>query len=196
MPATATVTTTSWTPTTDLKLGEYRVTVQAFNASGDSSVISAARTFLVQQPPIAIQPVQRVPDTTPTFTWTAVPGADRYELVVSKKWGTFDVVVNQSNLTTTTYTQPTALGLGRYTYRIRAINDPTAPGAAAVTSTYAAVYEFVIVEPPILTGPSLTTFSNHPTVSWVAPPNSETFDVYYRQVGGAQDEEGRLHDGK
>ena len=182
---TATVTTTSWTPTTDLKLGEYRVNVQAFNAAGESSVISPNRTFLMRQPPISTQPLQRVPDTTPTFSWSAVPGADRYELVVSKKWGAFDVVVTQSNLTTTTFTQPTQLGLGRYTYRIRAINDPTAPGAAAVTSIDAAVYEFVIVEPPVLTGPSLTTFSNHPAVSWIAPPNSEKFDVYYRQVDGA-----------
>ncbi|MEJ7591909.1 MAG: GEVED domain-containing protein [Planctomycetaceae bacterium] len=184
---TATVTTTSWTPTTDLKLGEYRVTVQAFNAAnatGDSSVISPVRTFLVRMPPISTQPLQRVPDTTPTFSWSAVPGADRYELVVSKKWGTFDVVISQSNLTTTSFTQPTSLGLGRYTYRIRAINDPTASGAASVTSTDAAVYEFVIVEPPIVTGPSLTSFSNHPVISWVNPPNSEKSDIWVDQVGG------------
>jgi hypothetical protein len=50
------------------------------------------------------------------------------------------------------------------------------------------VYAFSIVEPPVVTGPELTTFSNHPTVTWVAPANSETFDIYYRLVGDSNPE--------
>ena len=175
------ITTTNWTPTADLVLAEYRITLTAFNALGQTSTPGVRNFTVAPQAPVATLPTGRLSDSTPTFNWSAVAGANRYELVVSQKWGTFDVVINQSNLTTTTFTQPTPLGLGRYTYRIRAINDPSnASVTLPVFSSYAAVYEFVNVEPPVLTGPTLTTFSNFPTVTWVAPPNSEKFDVYYR----------------
>ncbi len=183
-PVTTTVSGTSWTPATDLLLGAYRVTVQAFNAASESSAVSSVRSFLIQPAPVSSQPLGRVPDTTPTFAWSGVQGADRYELVVSKKWGTFDVVINQTSLTTNFYTQPTALGLGRYTYKIRAVNNPSNSAATQVFSVYSGVYEFVITEPPVITAPALTTFSNHPVISWVNPPNSTTTDIWVDQVGG------------
>lgn len=190
-PVTAIVSGTSWTPTTDLKLGEYTVKVQGFsstNAGGQSSVESLLRTFAVKTPPVSTQPIGRVADTTPTFSWTAVPGADRYELIVSKAWGDLAEVVHWSALTGTSFTQQTKLELGPYTYQIRGINNASAVGASNVTSSFAAVYSFSIVEPPVVTGPELTTFSNHPKVSWVAPSNSETFDIYYRLVGDSNPE--------
>lgn len=185
-PVITNVTGTSWTPSADLKLGEYRVTVQAFsapNATGESSFVSAVRTFFVKTAPVVTQPIGRVPDTTPTFSWSAVPGADRYELVVSKAWGDFAEVIHWSALTSTSFTQTSKLGLGPYTYQVRAINDASNTSASAVRSDFSPVRSFSIVEPPVLNGPQLTTFSNHPAVSWVAPPNSETFDIYYRLVG-------------
>ena len=178
------ITITNWTPTTNLLLADYRATVTAFNALGQTSTPGVRNFTVAPQAPVAQLPTGRLPDSTPTFSWSAVPGANRYELVVSQKWGTFDVVISQSNLTTTSFTQPTPLGLGRYTYRIRAINDPSNNSVSLpVFSNAAVVYEFVNVEPPTLTAPTLTTFSNFPTVTWVAPPNSETFDVYYRMDG-------------
>ena len=183
-PITATVSGTSWTPTENLRLGEYRVTVQAFNADNESSNVSTVRSFLVQQAPVSIQPIGRVPDTTPTFAWNAVLGADRYELVVSKKFGAFDIVVNQTNLTSTFFTQPSELGLGRYTYQIRAVNTPSNSSATQVVSNYSPVYEFVITQPPVITAPALTTFSNHPTITWVNPPNSEKSEIWVDEVGG------------
>ena len=190
-PVTVIVSGTSWTPTADLRLGEYQVKVQAFsaaNATGQSSVESVLRTFAVKTPPVSTQPIGRVSDTTPTFSWTAVPGADRYELVVSKAWGNNAEVIRLSTLTGTSFTQPTTLELGPYTYSMRAINNASASGAASVVSNSSTVYSFSIVEPPVITGPALTTFSNHPTVTWVAPPNSETFDIYYRLVGDSNPE--------
>jgi hypothetical protein len=184
LPVTTTVSGTSWTPTEDLRLGEYRVTVQAFNAVNEISNVSAVRSFLVQKSPISSQPLGRVPDTTPTFAWNAVVGADRYELVVSKKFGALDVVVNQTSLTNNFYTQPSELGLGRYTYRIRAVNTPSNSSATQVVSNYSPVYEFVITQPPVVTAPALTTFSNHPTITWVNPPNAEKSEVWIDEVGG------------
>ncbi len=185
-PVTAIVSGTSWTPTSNLRLGEYQVKVQAFssaNATGQSSVESLVRTFTVKTAPVSTQPIGRVSDTTPTFSWSAVPGADRYELIVSKAWGDRARVIHWSALTSTLFTQPSELGIGPYTYQIRAINNASAVGAQTVFSSFSPVYSFSIVEPPVVTGPVLTSFSNHPTVTWIAPPNSETFDIYYRLVG-------------
>jgi hypothetical protein len=186
----ATVAGTTWTPTTDLRLGQYNVTVQAFSgagATGNSSFVSTPHSFVVQPVPVATQPTRRLPDTTPTFSWLPVAGADFYELSVYQKWGSFSRVIHQTNLTGTTFTQPTALPLGRYTYRVTAINDASNLAASDVASQLSAVYEFVVTAPPVVTQPSTTTFDTHPTIKWTSPANSETSDIWVRQIGGANE---------
>ncbi len=177
------ITATNWTPAADLLLADYRVTVTAFNSLGQTTT-AAVRTFTVApNVPVVQFPTGRHADATPTFSWNAVPGANRYELVVRQKWGTFDIVVNQSNLTTTFFTQPTSLGLGRYTYQVRAINDPSNLSATApVFSNAFTTYEFVNVESPVLIGPELTTFSSNPKIEWISPPNSEKSDIWINKV--------------
>jgi hypothetical protein len=187
-PITAIVSGTTWTPSVNLQLGLYKVQVQAFNganATGDSSFPSEIKNFRVTTAPVSTQPIGRVADSTPTFNWNAVPGADRYQLVVTQGFGNNVKVINESNLTGTIFTQPTPLDLGSYTYTIRAINDPTGSGGQVI-STIAEVYEFLVVQPPTVTGPALTTFNNHPTVTWVSPASAKSFDVLYRLAGGAQ----------
>ncbi|RLT08263.1 MAG: hypothetical protein DWI22_08265, partial [Planctomycetota bacterium] len=177
------ITTPNWTPTTDLVLADYRATVTALNALGQTSTAGVKNFTIAPLLPVVQLPSGRTPDSTPTFSWSLVPGANRYELVVKQKWGTFATVINQANLTTNTFTQQTPLGLGRYTYRVRAINDPSNGSVtSAVYSAAAATYEFVNVEAPILTGPALTTFSNLPVITWTPQLNTETSEIWVNQV--------------
>ena len=75
------LTTTSYTPTTRLTPGKYKVTVIATNASGTTT--SDAYFFNVT-PPALTSPVGATYDITPFFKWSEVPGSSRYDLWVTQ----------------------------------------------------------------------------------------------------------------
>lgn len=178
---------TQWTPPTDLNLAEYTVWVRAYNALGETSFWSAAQTFVVAPSPTAVTPQGRTPDATPTFSWNSLPQADTYRLTVRQMFGAENVVIDQQNLTTTTFTQPTPLPLGRYSFRISATNEPAGSGGpwGPIGSSPGPVYEFVVTEPPVVTRPQSTTFSLRPVIEWVKPLGSGTSEVWVEQVNGA-----------
>ena len=114
------VRTTSFTATSDMAFGEYRIWVRAQNADS-FSVWSLAKTFSVGLAP-KITSVKTVgTPAKPQFNWTGLAGTERYELWVNDK-ATNVRVIHQTNLTTTTYTSPTALPPGTYRVWVRAVS--------------------------------------------------------------------------
>ncbi|MDA1229274.1 MAG: alpha/beta hydrolase-fold protein [Planctomycetota bacterium] len=109
------VTANSFTPTSALPVGEYSWWVRAFNSSGIVGGWSVSLDFNVGGKPVVLTPGGTTLNRKPTFSWSPVQGANRYELWVSKRDGT-GVVINLTNLTTTSYTPTT--NLNPYDYRI------------------------------------------------------------------------------
>lgn len=176
------ISTTNWTPSTDLPLSEYSVRVYAVSALGRTGYYSSIQNFVVAPRPIAITPIGNLNDATPSFGWNAVASADQYELIVRAVYGAQPIVVNQLALTTTSFTQPTDLPLGRYTYTIRAINNPgNGSVTAPAVSSYSQTYSFTVMEAPTITQPLSTTFSNNPTVQWVKPPGGGQSEIWISQ---------------
>ncbi|MEJ7594549.1 MAG: RsmE family RNA methyltransferase [Planctomycetaceae bacterium] len=114
------VTTTAYTATKDIAVGEYQWWVRA--QSGNSySAWSAPSTFSIGLPP-KITSVRTVgTPAKPQFSWTTIAGTERYELSVNNKATTLRVIY-ETNLTTTTYTSPTILPAGTYRVWVRAVS--------------------------------------------------------------------------
>ncbi len=185
--ATVTVpnlTVTNWTPPANLPLAKYSVRVWATNTLGQNGFNSAVQTFNVAPKPTAITPIGSLNDATPTFAWNPVPSADTYELIVKAVYGAKSVVISQTALTTTMFTQPAAqtLPMGRYTYTIRATNNPSnGSTSGAAVSSFSQTYQFTVIEYPTVTQPDNTTFSSHPEIQWTKPVGGSQSEVWISQ---------------
>src|SRR5262249_39602174 len=95
--------TSSYTPTTPLSTGSYSAWVEAYAGTVALSPWSAGQYFTIQAPTVTAPAVQ-ASNTSPTFTWTAIGGATRYDLWVSNSSSGQDQVIRQDTLTTNTFT--------------------------------------------------------------------------------------------
>lgn len=176
---------TNWTPAADLVLAEYEARVTAFNSAMQGSSVGVRR-FTVAPAPVAVTPSGRLPDSTPSFGWSGVPGADQYELIVREEFGAGSIVISQTGLTTTTFTQPTELPLGRYSYTIRAINNPSNGSlSSSAYSNQSLVGQFTITERPTVVNPPATTFLTRPEFSWTVPlgaGNDPVSDIWVNKI--------------
>jgi hypothetical protein len=169
----------SWSPTSPLSLAMYRVVVTARGAGGFMGLASNPLVFSYSPVPKILAPGGRLPDSTPTFGWEAVPSANLYRLVVRQDFGNFLEVYRQNSLTGTVHTLPFSLPLGRYTFSVVAVNTAAAgSGQADAISSRSLETTFSVVTPPIVlgvqgtSGPVLTTFLTRPTVLWTNPPET------------------------
>lgn len=97
------VTGTSFTPTTDRPIGNYRVWVRGIAADGSFGGWSVLYDALVVPGPTPIGPLSATVDRTPTFSWNTVTGAVRYELYV-RNLSTNTMVINGQSVTGTNFT--------------------------------------------------------------------------------------------
>ncbi|MEZ6121955.1 MAG: peptidylprolyl isomerase [Planctomycetaceae bacterium] len=124
---------TSFTATADLAVGSYRAWVREVPASGPASVWSAAFGFVVGSAPDIPSLSTSVASGIPTFTWTTVSGAVRYELWVSLD-GTGRVLL-ESQLTSLTFAA-TGLQAGSYRAWLRAYDANNAVGGWSSVSLF------------------------------------------------------------
>jgi hypothetical protein len=78
-------------------------------------------------------------DTTPTFTWTQVSGADMYRVRVYKEDLSYDVKERTVGNTATSFTWQENLSVGKYLWRVRGRN-----GASQVWSLYSARFTLFV----------------------------------------------------
>ncbi len=183
------VRSTSWSPSFNLSLANYRVVVKAVTSTGFTGFASPAFTFLEAPVPQLIAPNGRIADSTPTFGWNPVSSADLYQLIVRQDFGDFNVVYRRTDLIGTIHTVTMALPLGRYTYTVLAVNQPEAgTGQTTAYSTTSLETTFTVAEPPVVTGPDATTFLSRPVITWTNPPRNGSgvlSDVMIRRVQGS-----------
>lgn len=124
---------TSFTPGNHLPGGDYRFFVQPFNDNLETTPTSLSdfRAFTINAP--AAPTVRSVEGTTsvvrPQLSWTAVPGAVRYELWMVDLTNGVSPFIRDTNITTTEFTPTSDLKPGNYRFTVRGINAAGEPGA-------------------------------------------------------------------
>lgn len=184
--------TTSFTPTTRLEPGFYRVVVTAVNADGEES--SVPYDFEVIR--IAVNyPAQGslVFDTTPEFTFTSIPDAETYQVWVSEidpaTGQGLGIPINQLNINAdiaqipgtelATYEPPNPLPEGFYRVWARAFDE------AGNAGDWSAGNAFTITK-PIITGPAFqtgSTIDSNPTITWT-DIDANQYQVWLTQISG------------
>jgi len=132
------VTATSLSLSTVLPVGNYRWWVRGSNNQGLNGGWSLAQDFNVGGQPIVLGPFGSTSNRTPTFLWSPVQGAATYQLWVSKRDGS-GVVINLTNLTTTSYTPSTNMAPYDYRVWVRAVSTTGA------LSTWSLSVDFTVV---------------------------------------------------
>jgi RHS repeat-associated protein len=131
------ITSTNWTPSANLPDGPYRWWAIAVGTNNVRGLWSAAVDFHVGGQTTLLTPSGSISDTTPTFAWNPVDGANRYELWVTNV-ALNARLIHETTLTTTSYTPTTALPTGTYRAWVRAISS------SGETASWSAQLNFVI----------------------------------------------------
>lgn len=185
----ATTPGTSFTPTTDLNDGLYRVWVRPVADDGETGLWSFAYNFTIDylNGPTLISPLSQtgtvtVTDRTPEFVWNAIDGAARYEIWVNNlTTGTARVihrtdVPHVDGVTEITYTDPVVLRNGTYRWWVRAFNSD---GEATAWSTG---YNFFIPAPRITAPTGTVTTTRLPTFTWTGVPEYVRYELWVNNL--------------
>lgn len=166
---------TSYTVTTPLAQGTYRVRVQAVDDQGDAGAWSSPRDFTVDVPlvaaPTVTAPATLISSQRPTITWTAPDNAVSYQLMVNNLTTGQKRVIDVSGLTGTSFTPDSDLAAGQYRVKVRAAN------AIGEAGTWSSVRDFRIkpVFKPTVTGPTASTNDRTPTFTWTVADGAEFY---------------------
>jgi len=135
----ANLTGTSFTPSSAMPVSDYRWWVRASNNAGVVGTWSQPLDFNVGGKPTVLTPTGTTSDRTPTFSWTPVQGATRYELWVQKRDGS-GVVINLTNITTNSYMPSSNMAPYDYRVWVRAVTSSN------VFSYWSALADFTVTE--------------------------------------------------
>jgi len=131
---------TSFTATKDFAFGNYEMWMRTVGNT-HVSPWSAVRRFSIGAPPTITSPAagSRVAGRT-TFAWTAVGGAEKYELWVALAASPQQSVIRLTNLTTTSFTPASSIPAGIYRVWVKAVSimGESTAWSAGVTFTVAA----------------------------------------------------------
>lgn len=176
------LTATSFSTGSPLAAGGYVAWIRSFDSTGGTRGWSPALNFSVALPavPTLIGPTGTQSNGTPTFTWSAVSGADKYDLYVANAQGA--VVIRQQTLTGTTYTPTTALPRGSYTAWIRSLSSLGESAGWSIAQTFAVETAPVV---PTFTGPGTTT-DKTAAVTWSASAGATRYDLWLDNLNTGQ----------
>ncbi len=173
------LTGTSVTLTQPLDLGEYTIQVRAVTVDSLAGEYSAPATLLVLPPPVA-QTTSEPDDSTPTITWTVVPGAERYDLQIVRTVGSVEEIVYSAlNLTGTVHTVPAAraLPIGQYEIRVTAKNLPAAASSGQTVTSLNVRTSFLVATPPVIVLPNSGIYDTTPEITWTSPAGTAVSSV-------------------
>jgi CSLREA domain-containing protein len=116
----------SFTPSTPLAAGTYRVWVRSVSSTGEFSFWTAATEFSVRlAAPSITSPANNSSSSSkvPTFTWNAVDGASRYEIWVDRTDVAHSKIIYQTDLASNSLAASTQLPAGMYRAWVRAVTS-------------------------------------------------------------------------
>lgn len=155
-------------------------------AGNESLAGGPTATFLVngivvQSEPATPSPAAATIDTTPTFNWSAVPGAVRYELWVNDQTVQQNRVLYRTDITETSYTPAAMDGFTpghEYIWTVRGINVNDAVGSWGTHRTFTVD---PILAPEELTSRPLT-IDTTPLLSWTSVAGASHYDLWINDL--------------
>jgi hypothetical protein len=162
---------TSWTPTTAMGIGRYRVWVRGVRANSTTTAWSAATTFQINTSVALNDMPPAVNTATPTVSWAAVPGAVRYDLWMDRRTPQQAQFIRQTNIQSTSFQIPSALPMGTYFVWVRAID------AGGFATPWSAGESFNVATRAVLSGPELSTFDTTPDFQWQTVLGAGSYEV-------------------
>jgi predicted phage tail protein len=177
------LTTNSFTAANPLPVGTYVAWVQAFAGTISLGGWSAGLRFSIAAPaaPTLTGPATGT-STTPELDWDGSAGATQYDVWVNNLSTGQTQVIRQTVATTSFTTDP--LAPGQYVFWVRAANSAGAFGA------WSTGYNFLIdtTAPaiPTITGPSSSTPSLTPNITWSASAGAATYDLWVSNLTSGQ----------
>jgi hypothetical protein len=170
------LTSTSYTPSSNLAIGRYEVTVTSTNGSGTTT--SNLYYFDITQLNLTT-PTGSTFDTTPVFNWGAVAGTSRYDVWVNQTAPTFkNQVIRNQFVPTNSYESPTTLGQGTYTWWVRAYDADGVAGAWSSSKTFT-------IDRATITSPAKVTLNTKPTFIWTNL-GAPRYELWVNQAGGTE----------
>lgn len=171
--------TNQFQPTSDLADGSYRAWVRSQNAFGFSQWSEAFVFTIGTSPgtPTLSGPNGSITGAKPTFKWSAVGGADTYDLWVNAV-GIRNQIIRETALTGTSFTAASDLPDGTYKAWLRASNS-------SGTSRWSAAATFEITAGVVstITGPTGTSIGVRPEFTWTGDA-SATYELWVNAIGG------------
>jgi predicted phage tail protein len=176
----ATVTGTSYTPSAEMALGEFNIWIRPVFANDVAGNWSSMQTaFLLPAVTWTDMPRTQL-ISRPALTWNNLKGAVKYDI-----WGdnfsagikqAFRVTVNAVTGTTTSWTPPTDLDMGKHRFWLRGIDAKGNPGK------WSLLYEALVVTQVKPTGPAASTFDATPTFTWNTVPGAASYQFFLRNA--------------
>jgi len=168
-----TVGTTSYTSPNPTGIGRYRVWVRGKSVTGTLTAWSDPKDFQIRTRVVIADPATTFFDGA-VISWAVLPGAAKYDLWVNNLTTGQSQIVRQTALTTTSYTLPGSLPLGKYAVWVRGID------AANTAAEWSLVKQFTAAPRTVSTSPSTPGFSNLPVFQWQALAGATKYEIQVR----------------
>lgn len=178
------LTGTSVTLTQPLDLGEYTIQVRAITADSLAGEYSVPLPLMVL-PPTDPQVSSQRDDSTPTFTWAVVPGAEQYDLEIIRTVGNVEESVYfAGGLANTVHTLPpaAALPIGQYEIRVTAKNLPAGSSSGQTVTSVNVTTLFTVATPPVILLPDASIYDTTPEITWESPAGTAVSNVTVRDA--------------
>jgi len=171
------VTSTTFTGSNTLPIGNYRVWVRGITTDGYPTGWSSAANFSINGAPTVTQGQNSTFDNTPVFAWNALPGAVKYEVRI-QDLSPGATTLDQKNITGLQFTPTASLNDGPYRWWVRA------ESAQGFQSVWSAPMDISIGGRTRLVAPSGTTTDTTPTFTWQKVDGVARYDLWVDKVGG------------
>lgn len=169
---------TSFTPAEDFPIGRYRIWVRGVTATGEFGLWSTQATFHIAPAPVPAE-TQSTFGPTPTIEWSAVTGAQSYEVYLTNSTGGI-LIEYERNITGLSWT-PSTLPSGDYQYWVLAV------GEFGTRSLWSAPVQFSTRGKTIMLTPHGTVPGfPYPLFSWRAVEGAVRYELWANLVNQQQ----------
>jgi hypothetical protein len=204
------LTSTHFTPTTELHLGRNRIWAKANFADASTTGWGVPTDVVLQTVPVITGPINaqqpatpfKLNETKPTITWNSPPGANSFEIFLSDQTTLTSKTFRVANLTPKldgngntipngkgdvereeirSFTLPDALPMGQYRIFMRTTDD------GGRVSAWTSAYDFEVAPAVKLLRPSGPSFQKAPLLEWEAVPGATHYEVWVNSATAPND---------
>jgi len=184
--------TCSATPSVSLLDDTYRWWLQIGDGLGagpwSTEMLFAVYTVpILPKTPVLVEPTGTVSESSPAYTWQAIPGTTSYRIYVADSSSPNTPVVNiwytdaqagcSSGVGQCTVSPSVTLPDAEYVWWIKGKNS-VGEGPWSLSKTFKVITTTVVPGTPILLTPSGTVGITNPTYTWNAVPGATSYRIY------------------